>query len=138
MNNELTHYQLLLLGNTTGGTGRIDIKVKGDSLYRKIYWCHLKGGKRIRGWLPILTYDGKDWIGYNYSARDMASELMVKEYMFRHYYHNLKWVEIGRGIGCKGTARFWRWTGAFQSFITKMINPTEDMLLPDDTVFDEE
>ena len=83
MNNELTHYQLLLLGNTTGGTGRIDIKVKGDSLYRKIYWCHLNGGKRIRGWLPILTYDGKDWIGYNYSARDMASELLDKEYMFR-------------------------------------------------------
>ena len=134
-NNELTHYQKVLLGEETLSNDWY--KFKGDTIYARARYCYIKN-KRIRGWLPILTYDGKDWVGYNYSAKDFATYLLRNPDQFRWRYEKLKWVEIGRGIGCQGTSRFWSWTRNFSSFITKMINPTSDMLLPEDTVFDEE
>ena len=129
-NNDLTHFQKAILSK--GKINRHDLKLKGDTIYRRAGYCYIKS-KRVRGWLPILTKDGEDWVGYNYSAKDMATYILRHPDQLNWRYEKLKWVELGRGIGCQGTNRFWRWTMHFRPFITKMINPTLDMLLPVDT-----
>tara|TARA_R110000824_G_scaffold129473_3_gene290738 strand:+ start:1102 stop:1509 length:408 start_codon:yes stop_codon:yes gene_type:complete len=134
INNDLSHYQKAILREVIL---RDDLKLKGDTIYRRAWLCWVKN-KRIRGWLPILTKDGEDWVGYNYSAKDMATYILRNPSQLSWRYLKLKWVELGRTIGCQGTSRFWRWTRNFSPFITKMINPTLDMVLPEDTVFDEE
>ena len=129
-NNGLTHFQKAILGEVE--VNRSSLKLKGDTIYKRAGYCYIKS-KRIRGWLPVLTKDGEDWVGYNYSAKDMATYLLRNPDQFEWRYTELKWVELGRTIGCQGTSRFWRWTRNINNIITKMINPTLDMLLPVDT-----
>ena len=131
----LTHFQEVLLGNRDH-IGRNDIALLGNTLYRRCFYDHDKKNNRIRGWLPILKLEEGQWVGYNYSGKDFASYLLNNQWQRSHYWSELKYVQIGRGIGCKGTKRLWSWQCSFKRFMTKMINPTMDMLLPEDTVFD--
>jgi|TARA_R110001583_G_scaffold8195_3_gene39572 hypothetical protein len=126
-NNELAYWQRVLLGIEKPTKGWI--QVKNNTLYRRSSWTYYKG-KRIRGWLPVFTKDNKDWIGYNYSGKDYASYLLRHPHYHDTWHPKLKWVEIGRGIGNRDTSSEWRYTMLNHKVITKMINPTLDMLLP--------
>jgi hypothetical protein len=63
----------------------------------------------------------------------MATHLLKDEHLFNWRWRSLKWVEIGRGIGGRGTGYEWNTVLGNSQVITKMINPTLDMLLPVDT-----
>tara|TARA_Y100000034_G_scaffold125602_1_gene175551 strand:- start:427 stop:822 length:396 start_codon:yes stop_codon:yes gene_type:complete len=104
-------------------------RIRDNTLYRRNHWVYVKGS-RIKAWAPVLKVDGEDWIGYNYSAKDFATHLLQNEGMFAFRYVNLRWVEIGRGIGGRGTSSEWNFTRNNSEILTKMINPTLDMLLP--------
>lgn len=134
MTKELNYYQRLTLRieDVHNRYGRTDLAVKDQTLYRKCRWTYVKN-KRIWGWLPVLKKEGSDWIGYNYSAKDMATHLLNNEDLFKWRWQSLKWAEIGRSIGGRGTTYEWNTIKANSNIITKMINPTLDMLLPIDT-----
>jgi len=128
MNNEINYHQRAIEGTEPVSNG---YRVKDSTLYRKCNWTYVNN-KRISGYLPVLKKDGSEWVGYNYSARDMATAFLHNDSMFSRCYHSLKWVEIGRGIGGRGTSYEWQITRINARIITKMINPTIDMLLPMD------
>tara|TARA_R110000823_G_scaffold206825_6_gene337533 strand:+ start:1659 stop:2066 length:408 start_codon:yes stop_codon:yes gene_type:complete len=122
---ELHDHQQYILGSKSSPYR--GYQVNGNTLYWRVGWVFYKD-KRVRGWLPILTKDNDDWIGYNYSTKDLATYFLSHSQSYR--YPNLKWIEIGRGIGNRYTTTLWRQTQSTRLEWTKMINPTLDMLLP--------
>ena len=130
MSNELTQRQRILLGTQEY---RPDIyKVVNNTLYYRYKWGSWKGHSSTYQdyWYPVLTKKGKHWIGYNYSAKPcFATYLLHKPNHEKWRFENLKWVEIGRGIGGKGLTRLWDGQWQEHSIWTKVINPTVDMLI---------
>jgi len=127
-NNETyTEYQRYILGRQECSSV---FKVVGNTLYHRAKWVRIKGLRGYKeGWYPILTKDGEDWLGYNYSSKPcLATQFLHTDMSWR--YKNLKWIELGRGIGGRGTTRLWDMQWRERSVITKMINPTMDMILP--------
>ena len=128
MSNLLTYRQKYLLGIEE----HPDVyKVVDDTLYYRYSWGSWKGMNTWQDyWYPVLTKKGKHWIGYNYSPKPcFATYLLQRPNHEKWRYENLKWVELGRGIGGKGLRRLWEGQWQERSIWTKMINPTVDMLI---------
>jgi hypothetical protein len=130
MSDKLTERQKFLLGIKE--TDKRFYKVVKDTLYYRYKWGSWKGNTRNYQdyWYPVLTKKGKDWIGYNYSAKPcFATYLLHRPNHENWRYQKLKWVELGRGIGNRGLSSLWNGQWRERSIWTKMINPTVDMLI---------
>ena len=106
-------------------------KVVNDTLYYRYSWGSWKGVNTWQDyWYPVLTKKGKHWIGYNYSPKPCFATYLLKMPNHENWrYQNLKWVELGRGIGGKGLRRLWEGQWQEHPIWTKVINPTVDMLI---------
>ena len=129
MSKKLTPRQRYLLGTEEYP----DVyKVVNGTLYYRYKWGSWKGHARQYQdyWYPVLTKKGKQWIGYNYSPKPcLATHILHHQSELKWRYESLKWVEIGRGIGGKGLSRLWDGQWRENEIITRMINPTKDMLI---------
>ncbi len=111
--------------NDLRGTYSYRYKVRNRTLWQKPRW-----GNFDELWYPIVSVT-EDYtvIGFNYTAKDMASFFLQRESFREFRAPNLKWVEIGRGIGNKSTRNQ---EGAVPlSALDVMFNPTRDMLVAD-------
>lgn len=106
-------------------------KLVDNTLYYRYRWGSWKGSHNYQDrWYPVLSKKGKDWIGYNYSVKPcLATYLLHHPSEFTWKYPKLKWVELGRGIGGKGLRRLWENQWREKSILTKVINPTVEMLI---------
>jgi len=129
MSKKLTQRQRYILGTEEYRTDLF--KVVDGTLYYRYKWGSWKGENLYQDyWYPVLTKKGKQWIGYNYSAKPcLATHILHHQSELRWRYESLKWVEIGRGIGGKGLSRLWESQWRELAIITRMINPTKDMLI---------
>ena len=122
--------------------GRWQINVVLDGQYAsKTYSCHYKVRNRTLWmkprwgnfddmWYPIVSVT-EDYtvIGFNYTAKDMASFILQRGWFTEMRAPFLKWVEIGRGIGNKSTRSQERAVPLYA--LDLMFNPTQDMLVAD-------
>jgi len=116
---------VILNGQYDNKTYSCRYKVRNRTLWMKPRW-----GNFDDVWYPIVSIT-EDYtvIGFNYTAKDMASFILQRDWFTKMKAPFLKWVEIGRGIGNKSTRSQERDTplGA----LDLMFNPTSDMLVAD-------
>ena len=131
MSNELTDRQRMILNPENYVLDTRFYKVVDNTLYYRYKWGTWKGQDLYQDrWYPVLTKKGKHWIGYNYSVKPcLATYLLHHPSEFTWRFQKLKWVELGRGIGGKGLRRLWEQQWQEKSILTKVINPTVEMLI---------